>query len=180
MSLLWGLSSTSTGTVSAWKSTSGRKAGDVYPISLRAARTTSSRSSCVSPAELVVSPATITLAEATIVSQATRAIGSPRRMASRIESEMRSATLSGWPSVTDSLVKNRITAPLYEPKETAQTTAARRSAIFDITASATSRLVMSPKDSRRPSGKMMDTSLVSTPNPLPGRVTSLAAMKSTP
>src|SRR4051794_38780286 len=41
----------------------------------------------------------------TKVSQATRLIGSCSSMASRIESEIWSAILSGWPSVTDSLVK---------------------------------------------------------------------------
>ena len=41
----------------------------------------------------------------TIVSQATRAIGSSVRMASRTASEIWSAILSGWPSVTDSEVK---------------------------------------------------------------------------
>src|SRR5258708_34458965 len=39
------------------------------------------------------------------VSQATRASGSLARMASRMASEIWSATLSGWPSVTDSDVK---------------------------------------------------------------------------
>jgi hypothetical protein len=41
----------------------------------------------------------------TIVSQATRAVGSWARIASRIESLIWSAILSGWPSVTDSDVK---------------------------------------------------------------------------
>jgi hypothetical protein len=41
----------------------------------------------------------------TMVSQATRATGSCSRMASRIESLIWSAILSGWPSVTDSDVK---------------------------------------------------------------------------
>src|SRR4026209_140649 len=41
----------------------------------------------------------------TRVSQATRPAGSRDRMASSTASEIRSATLSGWPSVTDSEVK---------------------------------------------------------------------------
>src|SRR5205809_5122402 len=41
----------------------------------------------------------------TAVSQATRASGSLARMASRMASEIWSASLSGWPSVTDSDVK---------------------------------------------------------------------------
>src|SRR5260370_34115766 len=43
------------------------------------------------------------------VSQATRASGSLARIASRMGSEIWSATLSGWPSVTDSDV-NRLVA----------------------------------------------------------------------
>src|SRR5260370_27625807 len=43
------------------------------------------------------------------VSQATRASGSLARIASRMASEIWSATLSGWPSVTDSDV-NRLVA----------------------------------------------------------------------
>src|ERR1700720_3642376 len=41
----------------------------------------------------------------TIASQATRARGSLARIASRMASEIWSASLSGWPSVTDSEVK---------------------------------------------------------------------------
>src|SRR5687767_4638307 len=41
----------------------------------------------------------------TRVSQATRALGSLVKIASRIASEIWSATLSGWPIETDSLVK---------------------------------------------------------------------------
>src|SRR5205809_1413888 len=40
----------------------------------------------------------------TSVSHATRALGSLARIASRTASEIWSATLSGWPMVTDSLV----------------------------------------------------------------------------
>ena len=43
-----------------------------------------------------------------MVSQATRAAGSSRKMASRMASEIWSQTLSGWPSVTDSEVKTRL------------------------------------------------------------------------
>ncbi len=49
-----------------------------------------------------ISPATTTRPVVTSVSQATRPFGSDARTASRTESEIWSATLSGWPSVTDS------------------------------------------------------------------------------
>jgi hypothetical protein len=51
---------------------------------------------------VVISPATMTRPVVTSVSQATRPLGSAARTASRTESEIWSATLSGWPSVTDS------------------------------------------------------------------------------
>src|SRR6185312_2626896 len=54
---------------------------------------------------VVISPATTTRPVVISVSQATRACGSPARTASRTESEIWSAILSGWPSVTDSDVK---------------------------------------------------------------------------
>src|SRR6187401_2898502 len=54
---------------------------------------------------VVISPATITRPVVTSVSQATRPSGSSVRTASRIVSDSWSATLSGWPSVTDSDVK---------------------------------------------------------------------------
>ncbi len=54
---------------------------------------------------MVISPDTMAMPVVTIVSQATRAIGSSARMASRMESEIWSAILSGWPSETDSEVK---------------------------------------------------------------------------
>src|SRR6266545_776707 len=54
---------------------------------------------------VVISPATITSPVVTSVSQATRPFSSSARTASRIVSESWSATLSGWPSVTDSEVK---------------------------------------------------------------------------
>jgi hypothetical protein len=56
-------------------------------------------------AVVVISPATMASPVVTMVSHATLAIGSCSRMASRIESEIWSAILSGWPSVTDSEVK---------------------------------------------------------------------------
>src|SRR3954453_17774188 len=52
-----------------------------------------------------VSPDTTTRPVLTSVSQATRPAGSSRSTASRTPSEIWSATLSGWPSVTDSDVK---------------------------------------------------------------------------
>src|SRR5690242_11212442 len=54
---------------------------------------------------VVISPATTAMPVVTSVSQATRAAASLVRMASRIASEIWSAILSGWPSVTDSDVK---------------------------------------------------------------------------
>src|SRR5436190_19464890 len=52
-----------------------------------------------------ISPDTTTRPVLTSVSQATRPAGSSRMTASRTPSEIWSATLSGWPSVTDSEVK---------------------------------------------------------------------------
>src|SRR5712692_4246634 len=57
-------------------------------------------------AVVVISPATITVPVVVIVSQATRAIGSFASSASSTASETWSHSLSGWPSVTDSLVKS--------------------------------------------------------------------------
>src|SRR5919108_3364448 len=54
---------------------------------------------------VVISPATTTRPVVTSVSHATRPAGSSVRTASRTASETWSATLSGWPSVTDSEVK---------------------------------------------------------------------------
>jgi hypothetical protein len=51
----------------------------------------------------------------TRVSQATRPCGSSPRTASRTESEIWSATLSGCPSVTDSDVKEKVRALMLEP-----------------------------------------------------------------
>src|SRR6202040_170142 len=51
---------------------------------------------------VVISPAMTTRPVAVRVSQATRLGGSSARQASRIASEIWSAILSGWPSVTDS------------------------------------------------------------------------------
>src|SRR5271154_3548132 len=57
---------------------------------------------------VVTSPATITTPVLTSVSQATRPLGSAARMASSTASEIWSATLSGWPSETDSEVKEKL------------------------------------------------------------------------
>src|SRR6188472_2154189 len=54
---------------------------------------------------VVISPATTTSPVVISVSHATRAAGSSARIASSTESEIWSAILSGWPSVTDSEVK---------------------------------------------------------------------------
>src|SRR5262249_11027035 len=54
---------------------------------------------------VVISPATTTSPVVISVSQATRPSGSSARTASSTESEIWSAILSGWPSVTDSDVK---------------------------------------------------------------------------
>ena len=53
-----------------------------------------------------ISPTTWTKPVVTSVSQATRAFGSFSIIASKTASEIWSAILSGWPSVTDSEVKN--------------------------------------------------------------------------
>src|SRR5918998_1993092 len=55
--------------------------------------------------EVEISPETTTSPVLTSVSQATRPYGSSRITASSTPSEIWSATLSGWPSVTDSEVK---------------------------------------------------------------------------
>src|SRR5437764_11606613 len=52
-----------------------------------------------------ISPDTTTRPVFTSVSHATRPVGSSRITASKTPSEIWSATLSGWPSVTDSEVK---------------------------------------------------------------------------
>ncbi|KAG1318435.1 hypothetical protein G6F63_015214 [Rhizopus arrhizus] len=54
---------------------------------------------------VVISPATMATPVLTMVSQATRARWSWVRIASSTASEIWSATLSGWPSETDSEVK---------------------------------------------------------------------------
>src|SRR4051795_4845922 len=48
----------------------------------------------------------------TNVSQATRLCGSSASIASRTASEIWSAILSGWPSVTDSEVKRKVRSPM--------------------------------------------------------------------
>src|SRR2546430_5228480 len=77
-------------------------AASVYPMLSIVWRTTSAT---LTTACVVISPATTAMPVVTRVSQATREAGSLARMASRTESEIWSATLSGWPSVTDSDVK---------------------------------------------------------------------------
>src|SRR5260221_6332346 len=57
-------------------------------------------------ADVVISPATSTSPVVVAVSQATRAMGSCAKIASSTLSEIWSHSLSGCPSVTDSLVKN--------------------------------------------------------------------------
>src|SRR5947209_8158532 len=64
----------------------------------------------------------------TIASHATRASGSFARMASRMASEIWSASLSGWPSVTDSDVNSEGTALVsFESPAPARTRPAARS-----------------------------------------------------
>src|SRR5690349_1167231 len=72
-------------------------------MSLTAARTFSSSPS-TTPSGPRTSPARIIRCVVTMVSHATRASGSAPKNASTTVSEMRSATLSGWPSETLSLV----------------------------------------------------------------------------
>src|SRR6185436_8858019 len=80
-------------------------------MSLIAARTTLSIWSLVTDFGPRVSPAMTTLLVVASVSQAARiaqgsmpALGPSRKNKSTISSEIRSQTLSGWPSETDSLV----------------------------------------------------------------------------
>src|SRR6266571_2706825 len=75
----------------------------MYPTCSIVLRTTAAMSI---QAEVVISPATSTKPVVVAVSQATRAIGSCAKIASSTASEIWSHSLSGCPSVTDSLVKN--------------------------------------------------------------------------
>ena len=68
-------------------------------MSVMTPRTSSSRST---QASVVISPATIATPVLTSVSHATRARLSCASIASSTASEIWSATLSGWPSETDS------------------------------------------------------------------------------
>jgi len=77
---------------------------EVYPMPVTTSRTICGISTYP---DVVTSPATWTSPVVTIVSTATRARGSSVRIASRMESLMRSQILSGCPSVTDSDVKRR-------------------------------------------------------------------------
>src|SRR5207253_1957906 len=65
--------------------------------------------------DVVISPATTTSPVVISVSQATRPAGSSVRTASRTESEIWSATLSGCPSVTDSDVNDQLAAAAVAP-----------------------------------------------------------------
>src|SRR5690606_37253367 len=66
---------------------------------------------------IVTSPASTTAFDFTSVSQATRLVRSIVRQASRTLSEMKSATLSGWPSPTDSEEKTNVLAMVREMRE---------------------------------------------------------------
>src|ERR687888_2675036 len=68
-----------------------------------------------------ISPATTTRPVVISVSQATRPAGSSASTASRTVSETWSATLSGWPSVTDSEVNWNERAAAMAAKATAET-----------------------------------------------------------
>src|ERR687896_412229 len=63
---------------------------------------------------VVISPETRIRPVFTSVSQATRPAGSSASTASRTPSEIWSATLSGWPSVTDSEVKRNSRAAMAQ------------------------------------------------------------------
>merc|ERR1712169_73629 len=76
----------------------------VYPISLATWRT---MAGILTVDLVVISPETNASPVVTRVSQATRAVGSPSITASKTESEIASAILSGWPSVIDSEVKTK-------------------------------------------------------------------------
>src|SRR3954464_3283446 len=65
---------------------------------------------------VVISPAKTKRPGGMSVSQATRLIGSLLSAASRTASEIWSAILSGWPSVTDSDVKRKL-RPMRSPKD---------------------------------------------------------------
>src|SRR6478752_10708485 len=73
-----------------------------------------------------ISPMTMTRPVVVAVSQATRAFGSSRMIASRIASETWSHILSGWPSVTDSDVKRYWGASTMLMDSKASTTRPRR------------------------------------------------------
>src|SRR5438132_5501747 len=91
----------------------------VYPMPLIVRRTTLGMSTYVS---VLISPATRTRPVVTSVSHATRPSGSSDRIESRTASEIWSASLSGWPSVTDSEVNRyrlaTIRGGLYLPVRT--------------------------------------------------------------
>src|SRR3954451_11406408 len=79
-----------------------------------------------------ISPETTTRPVLTSVSQATRPNGSSARTASRTPSEIWSATLSGWPSVTDSDVKRYSSSSKIVIRDTLSTLAAAGLALVEI------------------------------------------------
>ncbi len=83
-----------------------------------AARTVLVMSANASLAVVVTSPTTCTWPVVTSVSTATRDLGSCASNASSTESLMASQILSGWPSVTDSLVNSRASLTVRSLSET--------------------------------------------------------------
>ena len=71
----------------------------------------------IQPFRVEISPATTTRPVVISVSQATRPVGSSRRISSRMASEIWSAILSGWPSVTDSDVNRYRFATCVPPRK---------------------------------------------------------------
>src|SRR3984957_12421191 len=69
---------------------------------------------------VVTSPATITTPVLTSVSQATRPFGSAATIGTRTASEIWSATLSGWPSETDSEVNEKLLLICQFPRKLAK------------------------------------------------------------
>ena len=157
---------------------------------------------------MVISPATSTSPVVSRVSHATRLSGSSASRASRTESEIWSAILSGWPSVTDSEVKvYRVLTggsiliggvrPGVEQTGSAgvglpDATGTPPATTLAVTVAPTARTPY-PRWRRpphpwcagapsvtEPSAPKMVTSLVSWSNPTPGADTSLATIRSTP
>src|SRR6516162_6524374 len=76
---------------------------------------------------VVISPAMTTNPVAVNVSQATRLWASSLRQASRMASEIWSAILSGWPSVTDSDVNKKLSLGAKGPSSWMKSTASNTS-----------------------------------------------------